>query len=148
MSLGDQIVADLNEAMKARDAVRTGTLRMVRAALLNTKIDAGHDLNDDEVKSVLASLIKQRKDSVEQYILGGRMDLAGKELAEIKIIETYLPPPLTDEDLGRIVAETISETGAASIKDMGKVMKAVMVKLSGQAVDGKVISELVRGKLS
>jgi uncharacterized protein YqeY len=121
---------------------------MVKAALLNRKIDAGHDLSDPEVLTALASLIKQRKDSVEQYTLGGRMDLASKELAEIKIIETYLPPSLSDEELDRIVTETISENGVTSIKDMGRVMKAVMAKLAGQAVDGKVISELVRGKLS
>lgn len=148
MTLQEQIGNDLNEAMKAKDTIRTGTLRMVKAALLNRRIDAGHELSDNEVKIVLATLIKQRKDSVEQYTLGGRMDLASKELAEIKIIETYLPPALSDEDMDRIVTEAIAETGVSSIKDMGRVMKAVMIKLSGQTIDGKVVSELVRSKLT
>ena len=148
MGLGEQIVTDLNDAMKARDVVRTGTLRMVKAALMNRKIEAGHELSDPEILSILAYLIKQRKDSVEQYTQGGRMELASKEEAEIKIIETYLPPALSDEDLGRIVTESIADSGATSIKDMGKVMKSVMAKLAGQTVDGKVVSELVRSKLN
>ena len=148
MSLQEQISLDLNEAMKARDTIRTGTLRMVKAALLNRKIDVGHELSDDEVKSVLAALIKQRKDSVEQYTQGGRMELASKEEAEIKIIETYLPPALSEAELDRIVTESIADSGATSIKDLGKVMKSVMVKMSGQTVDGKIVSELVRSKLT
>jgi len=148
MGLGEQIVADLNDAMKARDAVRTGTLRMVKAALMNRKIEAGHELTDPEILSILAYLIKQRKDSVEQYTQGGRMELASKEEAEIKIIETYLPPALSDEDLDRIVTESVADSDATSMKDMGKVMKTVMAKLAGQTVDGKIVSELVRSKLN
>jgi len=148
MGLSEQIVVDLNDAMKSRDTVRTGTLRMVKAALMNRKIEAGHELADPEVLSVLAYLIKQRKDSVEQYTQGGRMELASKEEAEIKIIETYLPPALSDAELDRIVTESIADSGATSIKDLGKVMKSVMAKMSGQTVDGKVVSELVRSKLT
>ncbi len=148
MGLSEQIVADLNDAMKARDVIRTGTLRMVKAALMNRKIEAGHELTDPEIMSVLAYLIKQRKDSVEQYTQGGRMELASKEEAEIKVIETYLPPAVSDADLDRIVAESIADSGATSMKDMGKVMKSVMAKLAGQTVDGKVVSELVRSKLN
>jgi uncharacterized protein YqeY len=148
MGLSEQIVVDLNDAMKARDTVRTGTLRMVKAALMNRKIEAGHELTDPEVLSVLAYLIKQRKDSVEQYTQGGRMELASKEEAEIKIIETYLPPALSDAELDRIVTESIADSGATSVKDLGKVMKSVMAKMSGQTVDGKVVSELVRSKLN
>ena len=148
MGLLEQIIADLTDAMKARDTVKTGTLRMVKAALMNRKIEAGHELTEPEVQSALAYLIKQRKDSVEQYNLGGRIDLASKEEAEIRIIETYQPPALSDADLDRIVTESVAESGATAIKDMGKVMKTVMSKLAGQAVDGKVISDLVRTKLT
>jgi len=148
MGLSEQIVVDLNDAMKARDTVRTGTLRMVKAALMNRKIEAGHELTDPEVLSVLAYLIKQRKDSVVQYTQGGRMELASKEEAEIKIIETYLPPAVSEAELDRIVTESIADSGATSVKDLGKVMKSVMAKISGQTVDGKVVSELVRSKLN
>src|SRR5258708_34218298 len=112
MGLLEQIVGDLNESMKARDTVRTGTLRMVKAALMNRKIEAGHELAEPEIQATLTYLIKQRKDSVEQFSLAGRMELASKEESEFKIIENYLPPALSDADIDRIEMVSIEASGA------------------------------------
>ena len=148
MSLSKQIVADLTTAMKAQDANRTSTLRMVKAAMMNRKIDKGAELDDDDMLKLLRSLVKQRKDSVEQYEKAGRKDLVDKEQAEITVIESYLPQPATEAEIHQAVATAIAETGATSMKDMGKVMKATQTALAGKNADGKLVSEIVKSKLN
>jgi uncharacterized protein len=148
MLLREKISLDLTAAMKAKDAERLSVIRMMKAAVMNKEVELIHELSDAEVIQVLISLIKQRKDSVEQYSKGGRMDLADKESAEIKVIETYLPAAITDEEIAGAVEAVIRETGATSIKDMGKVMKGCMVKFAGHPVDGAKVSALVKEKLA
>jgi uncharacterized protein YqeY len=148
MGLTETIVSDLTASMKAQEALRTSTLRMVKAALMNRQIEKGGALDDDEVLKLLRSLVKQRRDSVEQYEKAGRQELADKEKAEIEIIEVYLPQSASQEDIENAVTTAIAQTGAASMKDMGKVMKAVQASLSGKNADGRVISEIVKAKLA
>jgi uncharacterized protein len=147
MRLRDKINEDLMSAMKSKEAERLSVLRMMKAAVRNKEIDSRLELEDAQVFQVLVSLIKQRKDSIEQFTQGGRLELANKEAAEIKVIEQYLPAAVTDEEIGTMVEAIIAETGASSIKDMGKVMKACMVRFSGRPVDGAKVSELVKAKL-
>lgn len=148
MALTEKIIADLTTSMKAQDAARTSTLRMVKAAMMNRKIEKGAELDDDDMLKLLRSLVKQRKDSVEQYEKAGRKDLADKEQAEITVIESYLPQPATEAEIQQAVAAAIAETGASSMKDMGKVMKATQTALAGKNADGKLVSEIVKTKLS
>ena len=148
MKLRDKISEDLMSAMKSKEAERLSVLRMMKAAIRNKEIDSRHELEDDQAVQVLVSLIKQRKDSVEQFTRGGRMDLADKEAAEIKVIEGYLPTAVDEEEIRNVIDAVIRETGAASIKDMGKVMKACMARFSGRPVDGGKVSELVKARLS
>ena len=148
MSLGEQIVSDLTAAMKAQDAQRTSTLRMVKAAMMNRKIEQGSELTDDDVQKLLRSLVKQRRDSIEQYEKAGRQELVDKEAAEITVIEAYLPQAASAEEIETAVAAAIAETGATSMKDMGKVMKAAQAALAGKNADGKTISETVKAKLA
>lgn len=148
MALTDKIIADLTTSMKAQDAARTSTLRMVKAAMMNRKIDKGAELDDDDMLKLLRSLVKQRKDSVEQYEKAGRKDLVDKEHAEIVVIESYLPQPATEAEIQQAVSAAIAETGASSMKDMGKVMKATQTALAGKNADGKLVSEIVKTKLS
>ena len=148
MSLTEQIARDITEAMKARDSVRLSALRMVKAALMNGEVAKGRALEEPEAQQVLSSLIKQRRDSIEQFKSGGRADLVDKETAELAILERYAPPAATTEDIERAVDAAIAETGASTAKDMGRVMKAVMGALAGKSADGKVVNELVRKKLS
>ena len=147
MSLTKQIVADLTAAMKAQDANRTSTLRMVKAAMMNRQIEKGSELDDDEMQKLLRSLVKQRRDSIEQYEKAGRQELVDKEKAEIDVIETYLPQAASKEEIEQVVAAAIAETGATSMKDMGKVMKATQAALAGKNADGRLISEVVKAKL-
>jgi len=121
---------------------------MLKAALMNREVERGHALDDAESLQVVASLVKQRKDSIDQFTRGGRQDLADKEAAEIRVLETYLPPAADPAVIDRAISDAVSETGATSIKDMGRVMKAAMAKLAGQSVDGKAVNELVRIRLS
>ena len=148
MSLSKQIVTDLTTAMKAQDAARTSTLRMVKAAMMNRQIEKGSELDDDDVQKLLRSLVKQRRDSIEQYEKAGRQELVDKEQAEINVIETYLPKAASQEEIEQVVAAVIAETGASSIKDMGKVMKAAQAALAGKNADGRVVSEVVKTKLA
>jgi uncharacterized protein YqeY len=147
MSLKQQIISDLTASMKAQDAPRTSTLRMVKAAVMNREIEKGGELDDDEMMKLLRSLVKQRHDSVEQYEKGGRQELADKEKTEIAVIETYLPQGASRDEIEAAVTAAISETGASSLKDMGKVMKAVQAALSGKNADGRTVSEIVKAKL-
>ncbi len=148
MSLNQKIVADLTASMKAQDTPRTSTLRMVKAAMMNRQIEKGSELDDEDMSKLLRSLVKQRRDSVEQYEKAARQDLADKEKAEIAIIEAYLPQSASQEEIERAVAAAIQETGAASLKDMGKVMKAAQSQLAGKNADGRVVSEIVKARLA
>lgn len=147
MSLRDRLTEDLKLAMKARDQLRMDVIRMIKAAVLNKEVEMKKDLDDAEMSRIMTTMIKQRKESVEQYEKGQRAELAAKERQEISIIEAYLPQALSPEELDRTVDAVIRETGATSAKDMGAVMKAVMARLAGQPVDGKQVSDLVRSKL-
>ncbi|MDQ6652418.1 MAG: GatB/YqeY domain-containing protein [Acidobacteriota bacterium] len=147
MTLKQQIISDLTASMKAQDAPRTSTLRMVKAAMMNREIEKGAELDDDELTKLLRSLVKQRRDSVEQYEKGGRQDLADKEQVEIETIEIYLPQAASREVIEEAVMAAITETGAGSMKDMGKVMKAAQAALAGKNPDGRTISEIVKAKL-
>src|SRR5215210_7931707 len=147
MRLKEQIVSDMTAAMKAQDAARTSTLRMIKAAIMNREKDGGGELTDEDVQKLLRTQLKQRRDSVEQYEKANRPDLADKEQAEIAIIEAYLPQSASQEEIDRAVVAAIAETGASSVKDMGGVMKAAMVKLAGKNADGKMVSAAVKNRL-
>ena len=148
MKLFDRIGQDITAAMRAKDQARLAPLRMAKAALMNREVEKGRPLEDPEVEQVITSLIKQRRDSIEQFTKGGREDLAAKEAAEVKVLEAYLPPPMDAAALEAAVDAVVAETGATSAKDLGRVMKGVMARLVGQPVDGKTINELVRRKLA
>lgn len=147
MSLNEKVAAEITAAMKAQDAVRLSPLRMLKAAIMNKEVEKGRGLDDAEVMQVVASLIKQRRDSIEQFGKAGRTDLVTKETGEIAVLEAYLPPAISPEEIDAAVAAAVAETGATSPKDMGKVMKAVMPKLAGKNADGKAVNEAVRRKL-
>ena len=148
MSLKDQIVADMTAAMKAKDAARTSTLRMLKAAIVNRQIEKGGELDEEEMSKLLRSQVKQRRDSVDQYQKAGRQELVEKEAAEIAVIESYLPQAASLEEIEQAVAAAIAETGATSMKEMGVVMKATMVLLAGKNPDGRAVSETVKKKLA
>lgn len=148
MSLYDRLTEDLKLAMKSRDQLRMDVIRMIKAAVLNKEVELKRDLDDAEMSRVMTTLVKQRRESVEQFEKAQRQELAAKERQEIKIIESYLPKPLSPEELETLVTSVIADTGSRSMKEMGAVMKAVMARLEGQTVDGKRISELVKHKLS
>ena len=146
-TLNEQVAADITAAMKAKDQARLSPLRMLKAAIMNKGVEKGRDLDDAEVLTVVSSLVKQRRDSIEQFAKAGRTDLVDKETGEIKVLEHYLPPAASAEEIDAAVAAAIAESGATSPKDMGKVMKAVMPKLAGKNADGKTINDVVRRKL-
>ena len=150
MTISERITQDVTAAMKARDEHRLSTLRMVKSAIKNKEIDKRAPLEDQEALAVLSTLIKQRKDSIEQFTKGGRKELADKEAAEIVIIEGYMPKAAGEEEIASVVRSTISEMGTPTMKDMGAVMKNSMAKFaaSGTRVDGKVVSETVKRLLS
>jgi uncharacterized protein YqeY len=148
MTIQEKIQSDMAEAMRSKEALRLSVLRMMKSAVKNKEVDKMRPLEEAEALSVLNTLVKQRKDSVEQFRKGGREELATKEEAEIKIIEEYLPAGASDEDIRKAIEEAVQETGAASIKDMGKVMKATMTRLAGKTADGSRVSQLVKEKLS
>ena len=147
MSLKERIVSDMTAAMKAKDASRLSTLRMVKAAVMNREIEKGGELTDEELTKVMQSLVKQRRDSIEQYEKAGRQELADKERAEIEVIEEYLPKAASREEIEQAVAEALAETGASSMRDMGAVMKAAQARLAGRNADGRTVSEIVKAKL-
>jgi uncharacterized protein YqeY len=148
MSLKERITTDLTAAMKAQDAPRLSTLRMVKAAIMNRQIEKGGELTDEELTKLFQSLLKQRRDSVEHFEKGDRPELAAKERAEITVIEGYLPQAATPEEIEQAVAAAIQETGATSMKEMGAVMKAAQGRLAGRAADGRAMSEIVKARLS
>jgi uncharacterized protein len=147
MSLKERITGDMTAAMKAKAAARLSTLRMVKAAVQNREIEKGSELTDEELTKALQSLVKQRRDSVEQYEKAGRAELAEKERAEIAVIEEYLPRAASREEIEQAVAEAVAETGASTMKEMGAVMKAAQARLAGRNADGRTVSEVVKAKL-
>ena len=149
MGISDQIQKDMVEAMRSRDELRLSTLRMVKSAIKNKEVDKRAPLDDKEAQQVLSTLIKQRRDSIEQFQKGGRQELADKEAAEIKWIEAYLPKAMGEEEITAAVKATIAEMGSPTMKDMGTVMKNAMSKLqaTGARVDGKTVSEVVKKQL-
>jgi uncharacterized protein YqeY len=147
MSLHDRLSEDLKRAMKDKDQLRMDVIRMMKAAIFNKELELKKELDDADMSRVMTMLVKQRRESVEQYQKANRADLASKELKEIDIIQHYLPQALSPDDIRRIVEAAIQETGAKGLKDMGVVMKVVMAKLIGQTIDGKHLSDLVKAKL-
>jgi uncharacterized protein YqeY len=148
MTLQEKIQSQIAESMRGKDQLRLSVLRMMKSAVKNKEIEKMKPLEEAEVVTVLNTLVKQRKDSIEQFRKGGREELAQKEEAEIKIIEEYLPAAASDHDIRQAVAEAIQETSAASMKDMGKVMKAALARLAGKTADGSRVSQFVKEKLS
>lgn len=146
MNLKDKITGDITAAMKAKDANRLSVLRMAKAALMNeaNKKSADYQLSDEESLKVLQTLVKQRKDSIDQFEKGGRDEMAAKERDELTVLEEYMPQAASKEEIEQAVSEAISETGASSIKEMGAVMKAAQAKLAGKSADGKLVSETVK----
>ena len=147
MSLKDTIITDMKAAMRAKEKERLSVLRMVKSTITNKEIDKGGELGDEEVLKILNTLVKQRRDSAEQYEKGGRPELAAAELSEIETIKAYLPAPAGKEEIEMAVNKAIQESNASTMKDMGTVMKLAMSNLSGKTVDGKTVSEIVRNKL-
>jgi len=149
MSLKDKITGDMTAAMKAKDANRLSVLRMAKAALMNeqNKKGANYELNDEEITKVLQTLVKQRKDSIDQYEKAGRSELAEKEKSELSVLTDYLPQAASQEEIEKAVEEAIQETGASTMKEMGAVMKAAQAKLAGKSADGRLVSETIKAKL-
>ena len=147
MALVDEVSGAIADAMRKQQPARLSALRMLKAALMNREVERGHALDENDGRQVVVSLVKQRRDSIEQFTKGGRQDLADKEAAEIRVLESYLPPAADPAAIDRAVAEAIGETGAVSARDVGRVMKAAMARLAGQSIDGKAVNELVRRKL-
>jgi hypothetical protein len=148
VNLQEKIQSHMAEAMRGKDQLRLSVLRMMKTAIKNKEVEKMKVLDEGEAIAVLNTLVKQRKDSAEQFRAGGREEMALKEEAEIKIIEEYLPAAASEEDIRRAIGEAVQETGATSIKDMGKVMKATMSRLTGKTADGSRVSQLVKEKLS
>jgi uncharacterized protein YqeY len=148
MTLFERVSQHITTAMKQRDQAALGPLRMLKAAFMNREVEKGRALDEAESIQVVNQLVKQRRDSIEQFTAGGRTDLAEKELAELTFLETFLPPSADPAAIAAAIEAAVAETGAASAKDMGKVMKAVNLALAGQTVDGKALADAVKRRLS
>ena len=148
MTIQEQIQSHMTQAMRNKDALRLSVLRMMKSAVKNKEIEKMKPLDENEVVAVLNTLVKQRKDSVDQFRQGGREELAQKEEAEIKIIHEYLPAAASEEDIRSAIDEAVRETGASSMKDMGRVMKAALGRLAGKTADGGRVSQMVKERLS
>ena len=148
MPLLTKINEDIAHAMRARDAAKLGTLRLIKSALVNREVERGRALDEAEERQVMQQMVKQRRDAIDQFRRGGREDLAAKDEAEIALLSEYLPPAADEATIAAAVDAAIAETGAASVKDMGKVMKATLARLSGVTADGRLVSETVKNKLS
>jgi uncharacterized protein YqeY len=147
-SLLEKTTTDIGDAMKRKDQASLGPLRMLKAALMNKEVEKGRALDEAESLQVVSALVKQRRDSAEQFAAGGRQELADRELAEIKFLERFLPAPADESAVSTAIDAAVAETGATGAKDMGKVMKAVMARLAGMTVDGRAVSEAVKRRLS
>ena len=143
-----ELNASIAAAMKAKDRITLDTLRMLKTAITMKSVEKGRDLDEAESLQVVGTLVKQRRDSIEQFTNAGRQELADKEAAEIRVLERYLPPAATADDIAAAVELAVAETGAATVKDMGKVMKAAMARLAGTSADGKAVNEAVRKRLA
>jgi uncharacterized protein YqeY len=148
MSFLDRVTHDIADAMKQRNAAALAPLRMLKAAMMNREVEKGRTLDDAEALQVVNALVKQRRDSVDQFRAGGRQDLVDHEQAEITFLQRYLPPAADEAAIARAIEAAVAETGAAGPKDMGKVMKATMAALGGVTVDGRVVSDLVKKRLT
>lgn len=148
MSLIDTVSADIVGAMRARDEARLPSLRLLKTALVNKRVEMARDLTEEEALQVVVSLTKQRRESIGLFAGAGRQDLVDKETRDLEVLTSYLPPPVTGEEIQRLVEQVVVESGATSAKDLGRVMKLVMAKLAGRAVDGRAVNEVVRQKLS
>lgn len=144
----DTVTARIADAMRQKDQASLGPLRMLKAALMNKEVEKGRALDEAESLQVVTALVKQRRDSIEQFAAGGRQDLVDKETAELRFLETFLPPAADPAAIAAAIEAAVAETGAAGPKDMGKVMKAAMAKLAGQSVDGRQMSEAVKKRLA
>lgn len=147
MGLEERLMEEMKEAMKSNDKSRLSTIRMLRSAIKNKEIEQRGKLDDEGIYKVIQAMVRKAEESIEQFKVGGRMDLVEKERKEIEILSSFLPHPLSKEEILAIIEEVVAETQATSIKDMGKVMKSVMPKLGGRA-DGKVVNQLVKERLS
>jgi uncharacterized protein YqeY len=147
MKLAERVNTDIIAAMRAKETVRLSALRLLKTALTNKSVEKGRELDEHESLQVIGTLIKQRRDSIEQFQKGARQDLVDRESAEIAVLEGYLPPPVSEAELAAIVEAAVAEAGATSARDMGKVMKLVMNRVAGRTVDGRVISQLVKQRL-
>ena len=147
MSLEERLVEEMKQAMKSNEKLKLSTIRMVRSALKNKEIELRKKLEDEDIVKVIQAMVRKGEESVEQFQAGGRMDLVEKEKSEIEIMKSFLPQPLSQEEILKIIDQSIQETQASSLKDLGKVMKSVMPKMGGKA-DGKLINQLVKEKLS
>lgn len=148
MALIDEISRAIAAAMKAHDATKLSVLRMLKAALMNRSVERGRELDQAESLQVVSSLVKQRRESIEQFLKGNRKDLADREAAEIEVLQTYLPQAASEAEVDQAIEAAIAETGASSAKDLGRVMKTAMARLAGQSVDGRAVNERVRLKLA
>ena len=147
MGLEERLVDEMKQAMRSSDKMRLSTIRMIRTAVKNKEIELRKKLDDEEIQRVIQGMLRRNEESIEQFRLGGRMDLVDKESQEGDILKSYLPQALSTEEILKVIDESIQETQASSLKDLGKVMKSVMPKLTGKA-DGKVINQLVKERLS
>lgn len=146
MTLQEQLMQDMKTAMKQKERIRLSTIRQIRSSIKNREIELGKELNDEEVLKVISTLVKQHKESIEQFSKGGRDELVKKEQAELAVLESYLPQQMSEADVTALVKEAIETVGATSMKDIGKVMKYIMPKTQGRA-DGKMINQLVKNHL-
>ncbi len=147
MGLEERLIEEMKQAMKSNDKLRLSAIRMIRSALKNKEIELRKKLEDEEAAKVIQAMVRKSEESVEQFQAGGRMDLVDKEKKEIEIMKSFLPQPLSQEEILKIIDQSIQETQASSMKDIGKVMKLVMPKIGGKA-DGKLINQLVKERLS
>jgi uncharacterized protein YqeY len=147
MSLEEKLLEEMKQAMKTNDKIRLSTIRMIRSSSKNKEIELRRKLEDEDILKVIQGMVRKGEESLEQFRAGGRADLVEKEKAEIEILKSFLPQPISQEEILKIIDETLQETQASSLKDLGKVMKAVMPRLGGKA-DGKVINQLVKERLS
>lgn len=148
MAFIDEISRAMTTAMKAHDTTKLSVLRMLKAALMNRSIERGRELDQAESQQVVSSLVKQRRESIEQFLQGNRKDLADREAAEIAVLETYLPQAASEAEVDQAIEAAIADTGASSAKDLGRVMKAVMARLAGRSVDGRAVNERTRVRLA
>lgn len=147
MSLPDRLLAEMNKAAKVRDRIKLSTIRLIRSAIKNKEIEKRRPLEDEEILKVISSMIRQREESIQQFRRGGREDLVKKEEAELKILRSFLPEQLSEEQIKKLIDEVLEETKATTFKDMGKVMQTLMPKIAGRA-DGAKVNKMVREKLS